>query len=197
MKMARNSVWMIVVALGAAVLLAAAAPARADWHGRWHDRGFRDHDWHGWNNGLFFGLNFGPDYYNPPVVYGPPVIYNNPPVVYSPAPVVTQTWVPGHYESRTTQVLVQPGHYEDHHVDRVVETRYPANGGPPQTVVIQQGGVQRVWVPDRYENRTTQVWVPGHYETATGTVVAPAPAPVVVSPPPAQVHVGIGGIFHF
>jgi hypothetical protein len=63
----------LAFALFAAVGLAGATPAFADWHH--HDR-YDHHDrWHG-------GGWIGPGYVAPPVVYGP--AYAAPPVVYSP-----------------------------------------------------------------------------------------------------------------
>jgi hypothetical protein len=97
---------IILAAAGAVSVLAAAAPARADWddwgdsrrpgwndHGR--DRGWRDRDWRdnqrGWNRG-YYGYGYGPGYYSygyaPPVVVAPryprPRYYAPPPVVYGP-----------------------------------------------------------------------------------------------------------------
>lgn len=75
---------LILAALGATVMLGAAAPAfadRDDWRGRdWRRQEWREHEWrehHRWDRG----------YYRPPVIVAPPVYYAPPPVYYAPPAV--------------------------------------------------------------------------------------------------------------
>jgi len=92
---------------------------------------------------------------------------------FAPRPAVERTWVPGHYETRTERVLVEPAHYETRRVREVTETRYDYYG-KPYTVLVRPARVERVWVPARYETRCVRVWVPGHYvETRVATPPLP------------------------
>jgi hypothetical protein len=96
------------------------------------------------------------------------------PVVAVPA--VERRYVPGHYESRTETVLVQPAHYERISVAPVYETRYD-RWRRPYTVCIREGGYRDVYVPARYENRVVSAWAPGYWQEI------PVAAPVFAAPP--------------
>src|ERR1700734_3511878 len=66
---------MLFAALGAGLLVAAAAPATAaewghrGWHGGWHRGGYY---WHGGWYAYPGYYGYAPYYYPPPVYYGPP-----------------------------------------------------------------------------------------------------------------------------
>lgn len=182
MTIQKHTTWMMTTVVAAAVLLGGAVSAQADGRDRGrNDRFDRGRDDRGPSRVIVVqprreeprsGVRFG-------IVLGQPSV-----VVPAPA----TRWVEGYYRTETRQVLVEPGHYEFRTIERIVEKRYPSNG-PPYTVVIQEGGTQKVWVPDRYETVTTQVWVPGYWESC------PPPAPVVYQP--SGVRINIGGIFRF
>ena len=114
-------------------------------------------------------------------------------------------WVPGHYEIRTEQVLVEPGHYEWQLQSVLVEpghyeivivrpaSREARNSRAPITPVR----TQKVWVPDRYEMRKIRIYVPDRYETRQVRVWVPG---YWVSQPvsqPARTRLNLGAIFNF
>jgi hypothetical protein len=107
------------------------------------------------------------------------------PVYYAPAPVVERRWIPGHYETRVENVVIEPRHVDRQWVPEVRSTFRDAYGAP-YTVVTSAGFYREYVVPARLERREVQVWVPGCYEGAA-----------VVYSAPVRPHVGIGAFFHF
>jgi hypothetical protein len=85
------------------------------------------------------------------------------PRAYCPPPPPPQRWVPGHYETRQERVCI-PGYW-----DTVVEPAQWAwvrHGHRAEYVMVRPECARRVWIPERYEWRTTQIWVPGRFEVA-------------------------------
>jgi len=74
-----------------------------------------------------------------------------------------RVWVPGHFEYRSHQVLVERGHYASHHVPAQYRTVY--RHGCPVRVLVRPAHYTRIWVPDRYETVSKRVWVPGYWQT--------------------------------
>jgi len=69
----------------------------------------------------------------------------------------------GYFDERHTKVLVHQGHWDTQYVQpvfQIVTDRY----GCRRTVMVRAGGYERVWNPDRYEDRCEKVWVPDRYE---------------------------------
>ena len=87
---------IVLAAAGAISLLAAAAPAKADWddHGRsgWRDRDWRTEDWREHHHARWPGhYSWRPGYYSYGYGYAPPIVRYRPPVVrygYAPRVVV-------------------------------------------------------------------------------------------------------------
>ena len=115
---------------------------------------YRDGDRHRGHRGHHFHRGHGRYHHVHPRLhrYRPPVIHH-------------RVWVPGHYETRTAQLLIEPGHYTYRDVPPVYETRY--RHGRPVRVLVREGYRERIWAPARYETRHTQVWVPGYWKTVT------------------------------
>jgi len=91
------------------------------------------------------------------------------PVLVAPYPPpvavrMVREWVPGHYETRSEQVLVSPAHYERQYVAPVYETRYEHRRA--YSVCVRPGYWTEVYVPAQYETRYTQVFSAGYYMTA-------------------------------
>jgi hypothetical protein len=74
-----------------------------------------------------------------------------------------ERYIPGHYETRTEDVLVEPAHEERQWVPPVYQERFE-HGRHCRLVVVREGYYECIRVPARYECRTVRVWVPGHYE---------------------------------
>jgi hypothetical protein len=86
---------IVLAAAGAISLLAAAAPAKADWddHGRsgWRDRDWRTEEWREHHHAWSPGYSWRPGYYGYGYGYAPPIVRYRPPVVrygYAPRIVV-------------------------------------------------------------------------------------------------------------
>ena len=102
------------------------------------------------------------------------------------SPTTHRQWVSGRYETRTEQVLVEPGHYEwriervqvspGHYEMRytlpVEKTVYDYNGNACK-VVVKPGCTKKVWIPARYEERKVKIWVPACYESRRVRVWVP------------------------
>jgi len=101
-----------------------------------------------------FGLGIGPSY----------------PVAVAPAPAVERVWVPGHYETRLTNVVVEPERRDREWIPEA--TRSYRDGYGYVHSVTKPGYYRDVFVPARYETRETRVWVEGYYRDA---VIAPPP----------------------
>lgn len=71
-------------------------------------------------------------------------------------------WVPGRYEYRTEQVLVQAAHYTQVWVGPEYK-EITQDDGTILKIKIRDGYMKQVYVPARYETVTTRVWVPGYY----------------------------------
>lgn len=123
-------------------------------------------------------------------------------------PVVSQRWVPGHFETRTEQILVAPGRYEtqiqnvlvqdgrwvEQMVPAVTETRRDFRGRL-FTVVVAPPRLQRVWIAPVYESRTTQVWCPAQYDVRTVQVWVEGG--YVAEVVPLRPAISIGAAFHW
>lgn len=107
------------------------------------------------------------------------------PVYYAPAPVVERRWIPGHYETRVQNVVVEPRHVDRQWVPEVRSTFRDAYGAP-YSVVTSAGYYREFVVPARVERREVQVYVPGFYENCG-----------VAYPAPVRPHVGVGAFFRF
>ena len=70
-------------------------------------------------------------------------------------------WVPGHYETRCTEVFV-PGCIRQVWVEPVYDTCVDPCGNGTR-VLIRAGYFRTIQEPGRYETRYVQVWVPGYY----------------------------------
>lgn len=79
------------------------------------------------------------------------------------------TYVPGHYETTTQTVMVEPERYEEQYVPPVYKTIL-LKDGTQVTVKVSDGYYTKVLVPARYETRVVQVWVPGYYVQSKPTV---------------------------
>ncbi len=128
--------------------------------------------------------------------------------IFNNAPA--RRWVPGHYQVRTEQVLVEPGHYEWHEQSVPVQPGHyemrciPAvekilrdSRGRPRKVVTRPACTKKVWVPARYEMRKVKVYVPPRYETRQVRVWVPGHW---VSRPvrsPARSRLNLGALFNF
>ncbi|MCK4850365.1 MAG: hypothetical protein KAT11_03385 [Phycisphaerae bacterium] len=128
--------------------------------------------------------------------------------IFNSAPA--RRWVPGHYQVRTEQLLVEPGHYEWHKQRVLVEPGHyeirtlPAaekirrdSRRKAQKVVVKPARTKKVWVPARYEMRKVKVYVPPRYETRRIRVWVPGHW---VSQPvrsPARSWLNLGAIFNF
>lgn len=102
------------------------------------------------------------------------------------APVVERRWVPGHYETRLTTVVVEPEHRDREWVPPVTHTRVDQYGY--RFSVTSPGYYRDILTPARYETRETRVWIEGYYQD-----VAVAAPPVVYRRP----ALSIGGFFRF
>ena len=124
------------------------------------------------------------------------------------APSWQRVYVPGHYEVRTEQMLVEPGHYEQQVQQVLVEEgRWEARYVPPveqvlrdsqgrlYKVIIAPSRTERVWIEPRYATRIVQVWCPDRYETRT--VSAWVPGYYVTQAAPIRPAFNIGGIFRW
>jgi hypothetical protein len=107
------------------------------------------------------------------------------PAYVAPAPV-ERRWVPGHYETRLTTVLVEPERHERQFVPPISHVRFDSCGC--RYTVTSPGYYRDIVIPPHYETRETRIWVEGYYQD-----VAVAPPPVVYHRP----AFSIGGFFHF
>ncbi|MBN1256508.1 MAG: hypothetical protein JXA52_02245 [Planctomycetes bacterium] len=82
--------------------------------------------------------------------------------IYRSVRTYDQVWIPGHYETRIEQVLVEPGHYETIVIPAKYVTYYDRERRR-QSVIVEASRKERVWVEPVYEPRAVQVWVPGYY----------------------------------
>ena len=125
-------------------------------------------------------------------------------------PTTYSRWVPGYYQIRTEEVLVEPAHYEwqtqqvqvepgryeVRHIPAVDEIRRDEQG-KEYKVVIQPARTETVWIPPRYEQREVKVWVADRYETRQMQVCIPG---YWVSEPaygPSRSWLNLGGAFRF
>ena len=164
-----------------------------------HNRGggrSGSHDWgrggHGRHGGSRFGIGFG---------FGTRF--------YSGS---YQRWVPGWFETRIEQVLVEPAHYEwqrkrvqvepgryeVREVPPVEETRRDADG-KAFTVIVEPARTETVWIPPRYEERKVNVWVADRYEQQETRVWIPGRWVTESSYRPGRSGswLSLGGIFRF
>jgi hypothetical protein len=107
------------------------------------------------------------------------------PAYVAPAPV-ERRWIPGHYETRVSTVLVEPEHRVRDWVAPYTSVRVDPYGY--RYSVTSPGYYRDTLVPARYESRETRVWVEGYYQDIT--VVPP---PVVYRRP----TFSLGGFFRF
>lgn len=126
------------------------------------------------------------DHFDLSVGFGGPAYVTPAPVVVAQAPDVERRWVPGHYETRVSTVLVDSGRHEREWVPPVTHVRLDPYGY--RYSVTSPGYYRDVVLPARYENRETRVWVEGYYQD-----VAVAPPAVVYHRP----GFNIGGFFRF
>lgn len=71
---------------------------------------------------------------------------------------------PGHSQWQDEKVLLKPGHWEQKYVAAVEETVYDSRG-QAHSVVVESGGMKKVWVPAEYQTRRVKVWIADRYET--------------------------------
>ena len=162
-------------------------PSRPDYNRDAHRWG-SDHRDHDGRSRLGIGFGFGSYFY---------------PATYS-------RWIPGYYQIRSEEVLVEPGHYEwqiqqvqvepgryeVRQIPAVEETRRDEQG-KEYKVVIQPARTETVWIPARYEQREVKVWIADRYETRQVQVWIPG---YWVSEPaygPSRSWLNLGGAFRF
>jgi len=123
-------------------------------------------------------------------------------------PVTVQRWVGGRYETRTEQVLVEPGHYvtrteqvlvepgrwEERCIPAVEEIRRDHRGRTYRVIVVPARTV-RVWIEPCYQTRTIRVWCPPRY--GTRTVGVWVPGCYVTEAAPWRSGVSLGALFRW
>jgi hypothetical protein len=70
-------------------------------------------------------------------------------------------FVPGHYETRCTEVWV-PGCVKEIYVEPLYETLVDHCGNVTR-VLVREGHFKTIRTPGRFETRCTEIWVPGCY----------------------------------
>ena len=186
-----------VVMLSMLLLLSLAAPAVARDRrssdrrssGR-RDRSHRSHHYDRRNSGLRIGIGCSSRFYSSSY----------------------RSWVPGYYQTRIEQILVEPGHYQwqthqiqiepAHYEIRsipAVEKTVRDEQGNEHTIIVQPARTETVYIPPKYEQRRSKVWIPDRYETRTTQVWV---AGYWISQPtyyssPGQFSLNIGGVFRF
>ena len=120
----------------------------------------------------------GPTYVAPTDVTPGPVVV---------APAVERRWIPGHYETRVTNVLVEPERREREWVPPASRVRIDPYGC--RVTVTTPGFYRDILIPARYESRETRIWIEGFYQD-----IAVAAPPTVVYRRPAF---SFGGFFRF
>ena len=183
-------VMLSILFVTSSAIPAAAARDRGPRGGRSSDRGrsSRSHDRDSRHSGLSIGFGFSNRIYS----------------------TSYRRWVPGYYQTRTEQILVEPSHYEwQSHQVEVAPARYevrstPAvektvrdENGKQYTVIVEPARTETVYIPPKYEQRRIKVWIPDRYETRQIQIWIPGYWVSEPAYPPSRFRLNIGGVFRF